>query len=135
MSKQLVIPFTSIPSEPIDEGNKYPYLIVRLMSAVYQRENIDVRKGEPLVAISPHKTYVQHPEPIADDGNMSIGCRTLLLNAVKDAVNRTKFRMSVIWGKADASYVELDGSINASTEIPSGGIQLPNKLAFDQRHA
>lgn len=133
MSKQLVSPFTSIPTEPIADGNKYPYLIVRLMPAVYQRERIDIRKGEPLVAISPGTTYVQHPEPLNGDGSMSVDCRALLLNAVKEAVQRTRFRMSVIWGERAASYVELDGSINASTQIPSGGIQLPNKLAFDQR--
>lgn len=124
---------TIIPSEPVDESNKYPYLVVRIMPAVYQRERIDVRIGEPSVAISPNRTYVQHPEPITDDGSMSVGCRTLLLNAIKEAVNRTKFRMSVIWGEGDVSYVEHDGSIKASTVIPSGGIQLPNKLAFDQR--
>lgn len=133
MSKRAVSPFTSIPSEPISGVGKYPYLVVRIMAAVYQHERIAVREGEPSVAISPQKTYVQYPEPITDDGRLSDDCRTLLLNAVKEAVMRTKFRMSVVWGEGDASYVEPDGSIQQSSSTPSGGVQLPNKIAFDQR--
>jgi hypothetical protein len=133
MSKQLISPFTSLPSEPIDETGKYPYLIIRLMATVYQRHQITVYRGEPFVEISHSKNLVQHPEPITEDGVITSGCRTLILNAVLEAVKSTGFRMAVIWGEKEVSYVEKDGSIEASTVRPSGGVPLPNKIAYDQR--
>jgi len=132
-TKHVVSPFTSIPSEPIDEIGKYPYLVIRLMPAVYQRHQITVYRGEALAKISHDKNFVQHPEPITDEGVITPGCRKLILDAVFEAVTRTKFRMAVVWGEEEASYVEPDGSINESTEPPSGGVPLPNKIAFDQR--
>ena len=103
------------------------------MPSVYQRERIADHRGEPLVTMGFCTNFVQHQEPITDDEAITPGCRTLILNAVREAVARTKFRMSVIWGEEEASYVELDGSINQSTKLPLGGVQLPNKIAFDQR--
>ncbi len=126
-------PFTTIPSEPIDEVGKYPYLVIRLMATVYQRHQITVYRGEASVEIGHDKNFVRHPEPITDDGAITPDCRTLILNAVLEAVKRTKFRMAVIWGEEEVSYVEPDGSIDESTEPPSGGVPLPNKIAFDQR--
>jgi len=126
-------PFTSIPSEPIDEVGKYPYLVIRLMATVYQRHQITVYRGEALAKISHDKNFVRHPEPITDDGAITHDCRTLILDAVFEAVTRTKFRMAVVWGEKEVSFVEPDGSINESTEPPSGGVPLPNKIAFDQR--
>ncbi len=126
-------PSTSIPSEPIDEVGKYPYLIIRLMPAVYQRHQITVYRGEPSVEISHDKNFVRHPEPITDDGAITPDCRTLILNAVLEVVKRGPFRMAVVWGEKEVSFVERDGSINESTEPPSGGVPLPNKIAYDQR--
>ena len=126
-------PSTTIPSEPIDEIGKYPYLIIRLMPAVYQRHQITVYRGEPLVKISHDKNFVRHPEPITDDGAITPDCRTFILNAILEVVKRGPFRMAVVWGQKEVSYVERDGSINESTEPPSGGVPLPNKIAFDQR--
>ncbi len=132
-TKRVVSPFASIPSEPVDEIGKYPYLIIRLMPAVYQRHQITVYRGEPLVTIGHGRNFVQHPEPITDEGVITPGCRTLILNAVLEVVKRGPFRMAVVWGEKEASYVERDGSIEESTVRPSGGIPLPNKIAYDQR--
>lgn len=77
------------------------------------------------------KNFVQHPEPITGDGVITPNCRTFILNAVFEAVTRTKFRMAVVWGEEEVSYVEPDGSINESSEPPSGGLQFPNNIAFD----
>lgn len=133
MSSYVVSPFTSLPSEPVNEVGKYPYLIIRLMATVYQRHQIAVYRGEPAVKMGHGNNFVQHPEPITADGVITPGCRTLILNAVLEAVTRTKFRMAVIWGEEEASYVEPDGSINESTEPPSGGVPLPKKIAYDKR--
>lgn len=126
-------PFTTIPSEPINEVGKYPYLVVRLMATVYQRYQITINRGEPLVKISHDKNFVRHPEPITDDGAITPDCRTFILNAVLEVVKRGPFRMAVVWGEKEVSYVERDGSIEESTVRPSGGIPLPNKIAYDQR--
>ena len=128
-----ISPFTDIPAEPIAAPTtQYPYLVVRIMSAFYQRERIDVRQGEPAVQIGTGKSFVQHPEPWLDANAISEGCRNLLLKGVIAAVDRTKFRMCIVWDKESCSFVERDGVINESTESPSGGVNLPRKLAFDQ---
>jgi len=127
-----ITPFTQIPSEQLSNSTaEYPYLVVRIMNAVYQRERIDIRQGEPAVLIGAGKCYVQHPEPRTVGNEISEGCRALLLAAVSTSVDKTKFRMSVVWGKSSTSYVERDGVINESSVIPSGGVELPNKLGFD----
>ena len=126
-------PFTLLPTEPIDEIGKYPYLVVRLKHGWYQRHQISIYYGEPSVTISHDKNFVQYPELIPDGGVIPHGCRTLILNAVFNVIVKTKFRfrMAVVWGEKEVSYVEQDGSIDESTVRPSGGAQAPCKLAYD----
>jgi|GEM_PF-2010544 len=134
MSNETVSPFSTIPAEPLDNpAGKYPYLVVRIMSSVYQRESIEIREGEPSVHIGYRSSYVQYPTPVTTDGLISADCRTLLLNGVLEAVRRTGFRMSVVWQPGLCSYVERDGTINESEQTPSGGIALPAGIVFDQR--
>lgn len=129
-----VSPFTQIASEPLaGPVTQYPFLVVRIYSAVYQRERIEIRQGEPAVKIGAGKSYVQHPEPWLLNNEISENCRALLLAGVTSAVNTTGFRMCIKWAEARCSYVERDGVINESSESPSGGIDMPSKLAFDQR--
>ena len=104
----------------------YPHLVVRIYSTVYQRERIQVRRGPAAVGVHSGATYVQHPEPLAN-GEMSEGCRTLLLAGVQEAVRRLKFRMCVVWSPKACSYVETD-AINHCAEPPSGGLALPNPI-------
>ena len=59
--------------------------------------------------------------------------RQVLLDAVAEAVQRTRFRMCVVWAPGESSYVERDGSIDESTTPPSGGVALPAPIAFDRR--
>lgn len=129
-----IFPFTEIPTEPLAAPvTQYPYLVVRIMCTVYQREGIELRQGDPDVQIGPGRCYVQHPEPRLANNDISEGCRALLLAGVSAAVNKTNFRMCIVWGEASCSFVEKDGVVNESSESPSGGVNLPNKIAFDQR--
>ena len=129
-----VSPFTQIPSEPLaGPVTQYPFLVVRIYSTVYQREQIEIRQGEPAVKIGAGKSYVQHPEPWLLNNEISEGCRALLLVGVVSAVNTTGFRMCIKWGEDTCCYVEHNGVINESSQSPSGGIAMPYKLAFDQR--
>ena len=125
--------FTQTPSEPLaGPVTQYPFLVVRIFSAFYQREQIEIRQGDPAVKIGAGKCYVQHPEPRLLNNDISDGCRTLLLAGVATAVNTTGFRMCIKWGEDTCSYVEHDGVINESSKSPSGGIAMPYKLAIDQ---
>lgn len=132
MSNGTVAPFSAIPAEPL--GNpigQYPYLVIRFMSCVYQRESIEVRVGESAFQLGVKSSYIQHPAPYADDGSISADCRKLLLNEVLAAVIRTKHRMCVVWKHGVCSYVERDGRIDESGVAPSGGVVLPAKIEID----
>ena len=109
----------------------YPYLVVRIYSAVYQRERIEIIQGEAAVEIRAKGTFVRHPQPFNSQGELSDGCRRLLLDGVLEAVQRTHFRMCVVWNSSSCSFVERDGIITESSDPPSGGINLP-KLAFHE---
>jgi hypothetical protein len=132
MAVNTVAPFTNQPPEPLaNPKGKYPHVVVCLMCAVYKRESIAIRQGVPSVLIDNRRSYVQHPAPYADDGHLSDGCRKLLLDGVLEAVVRTTHRMCVVWAPGLCSYVERDVQINDSNEAPSGGVGLPNQIAFD----
>lgn len=129
-----VAPFSTHPFEPLDNPKgDYPYLVIRLMSAVYQREPIEIRQGTSRVHIGHRTTYVQHRSPRTPEGQVSEECRLLLLQGVREAVRRLKHRMCVVWQHNSCSFVESDGTINESGDPPSGGATLPNSIAFDQR--
>jgi hypothetical protein len=133
---ETITPFTTLPSESINSNStEYPYLVVRIMSCLYQRERIEIRQGPQDLRIGAGKCFVQHPEPRIANNEISEGCRNLLLSGVSAAVNKTKFRMCIVWGEGFSSFVEKNGVIKETSESPSGGIDLPKKLAFDKRVA
>ena len=118
----------------------YPYLVVHLMSAMYQREKISVRSGAPKAHIGHRDCYVHHASPFAEDGSMSQGCKEVLVAAVLESVRRTRFRMCLVWGADSCTFLERDGSFRVGSEPPSGGlgtggvdgIPLPADIAFDE---
>lgn len=120
---------------------EFPYLVVRLMATVYQREDIEFRVGEPAAEIHARRSFVQHPRPFNADGSLSEECRTLLVNTVLEASARLRFRMCLVW-EADAStYVEPDGSVVNRRGRPAGGVgdggvggtPLPIRVGLDGR--
>lgn len=134
MDNVTVSPFSDQPAEPIDGSQGgYPYIVIRLMCAVYQRENLKIRIGAPKVHIGHRASFVQHPSPYAEDGSISPACRTYLLDRILEAVRRLRFRMCVIWKDGACTYVEPDGQFKDSKEVPSGGFALPRSIEFDKR--
>lgn len=119
----------------------YPHLVVRIYSAIYQREDIAIREGPPQVHIGYRSSSVQCPEPFTSDGQLSPSCRDLLVAGVVEAVPRLRFRMCLVWGPGDCTYVSLDGSTHDRTEAPSGGLgsggvgsrALPVEVQYDER--
>ena len=122
---------------------RYPYLVVHLMPAVYQREEIAVHRGELRVHIGHRDTFVHHPAPFAADGSIAPGCKKVFIDATLEAVRRTRFRMCVVWSATHCTFVERDGSTKESDDPPSGGLgtggvrgmPLPSDIEFDRRRS
>ena len=125
-------------SAPVAEG--FPYLVVRLMAGVYQREEIAIRVGEPHVEVGFRSSYVRHPEPFTATGEISPGCRELLVRAVLAAVQKGRFRMCLVWARDACTFCERDGTTLDSNQPPSGGFgsggiggtPLPVNVRFDR---
>lgn len=121
----------------------YPHLVVRIYSAVYQREDIAIHEGPPQVHIGYRSSSVQCPAPFMPNGQLSPSCRDLLVAGVVEAVPRLRIRMCLVWGPSDCTYCERDGSSKNSNQLPSGGlgsggvggIPLPIEVQYDKREA
>jgi hypothetical protein len=77
------------------EPQRYPYVVIRYMSAVY-----DVRPLPPSMA------------------------RERVIEFILSEVKRTRFRMCCVFAADDCVYCEPDGSTMASNQPPSGGARL-----------
>lgn len=75
------------------QEKKYPYIVVRIFSAVYKR--------------------IDYP---------SSSTKEFLIQEALRITQEKKFRACVVWGPQESIYVELDGSVNVKEEAPSGGI-------------
>jgi hypothetical protein len=110
-------------SVPDASGVVYPYLIVRLMPAVYMRAPITIEVGPPAVEIVGRGCRVSHPAPLASDGSVAADCRALIVDGVRAAVRNGRHRMTIFWGGRWCTYCEVGYAMD-STFVPSGGIQL-----------
>jgi hypothetical protein len=109
----------------------YPYLVIRFIPAVYQRDRIQIRVGPPAVEIVNRRCFVQHPAPFTADGTLSPDCRELLIAGVQTAVRRLGFRMWIAWAQSSCTSIEPD-RISPAGE-PSGG-SVPFKVGFTPHH-
>jgi hypothetical protein len=126
--------FESLPKVKKPVYSRFPYLVVRIMNSVYQYETIAIGEGEPKVDVGCRRTCVIHPKPFEADGTISDECRALLIQGVSESVQKTGFRMCIVWGEEACSYVEKGGEVIESTEKPRGGFALvPNPAAFKGR--
>lgn len=100
----------------------YPYIVVRFMATVYQREDISIHCGEPKAHVGYRDSFVHHPNPFAEDGALNPECEALLISATHEAIRRTHFRMCLVWGPKRCTFLERDGSEVDSDDPPSGGI-------------
>ena len=98
----------------------YPVLVVRVFSAVYQRERIQLRAGSPSLQLESGKCVLQHPWPVDSHGQVTAECRSFLLERVRSAVRTRRMRMCVIWSRESCTYVEAERMFD-SHDLPSGG--------------
>jgi hypothetical protein len=61
----------AIDDAEIASAAPYPYLVVRIFTAIYQRERIRIRMGPPAVEFVNRRCFVQHPVPFAADGTFN----------------------------------------------------------------
>jgi hypothetical protein len=114
---------TAANDDLIGNAREYPYLVVRIFAAVYQREKIWVFKGPPAVDIVARRCFVQHLAPLLSDGTLSPDCRRLLVAGVEAAVRQLRsLRMCIVWAPTSCTYVQADSTFD-SAEPPSGGDQ------------
>ena len=104
------------------EANKFPYVVRRIYSAVYQRVTVvftteKIKPPRGGIAI-----LVDYP-PYDDDGNLTLKARNSLIEVLEYLTRTSGFRMCAVFGEKDAVFVEPDGQVNPGTEPPSGGIK------------
>jgi hypothetical protein len=99
-------PIPVAPARTTLEDARYPYLVIRLMAAVYS-----VR---PL------------PPDLDREVLLALAWSTM------DALER-RFRICLVLGPKEALYLEPDGTCRAKSQTPSGGINLavdPSRMDF-----
>lgn len=104
------------------KGEAFPYLVIRLMAAVYQREAVAVHLG-PARAMIKHKgSRLSHPGIAGDVKAISNASKAYFEAALVREVRRTKHRMCVVWGPDECTFVEPNGDILRKSEAPRGGL-------------
>lgn len=130
------------PAQDVRPAQKrsYPYLVIRLCPAVYQREEITISEGVPSARVAWRNTQLSHPAPYNSYGQITESAKAALIEGVLAAVRRTNFRMCIVWSKEACTFVERYGRIEHKDEPPSGGYgsggvggqPLPFEIAFDR---
>jgi len=107
------------------QGKKpYPYVVRRVMAAVYQQLEV-VFTTAPADSSIRKAIHILMDQPARDDeGNLVERARLALIDVLKEVTRTSGFRMCAVFGEQDSVYVEPDGRVNGRTEAPSGGVQL-----------
>ncbi|MCC7151071.1 MAG: hypothetical protein IT501_03655 [Rubrivivax sp.] len=128
--------FESLPKVKEAIISRFPHLVVNIMNSVFQYETIAIGEGEPKVEVGCRRTCVRHLKPFEADGTISSACRALLIDGVKECVQKSGFRMCIVWGEDACSYVEKSGEVIECVERPRGGFSLvPDSRAFKSQQA
>jgi len=107
----------------LTEKNTYPYVIRRVIAAVYQR--IEVAFGTEKLH-PPHKGIhiLTKDHPYDMEGKPTSEAKNAMVEVLKEVTRTSGFRMCAVFGEQDTTYVEPDGQVNQSHEAPSGEISL-----------
>ena len=99
-------------------------LVVRLMPAIYNRFAVQISNGPPFAEIDIRSARVTFPNPIADDGTLSMECLFWIVEAVADASTTLRHPICLVLGEDEAVYFEPNGSSRYSRTPPRGGLPL-----------
>jgi hypothetical protein len=99
-------------------------LVVRLMPAIYNRFPVDISDGPPFAEINLRSAQVSYPDPLADDGTVSMDCLLWLVEAVRNASASMRFPICIVLDDDEAVYFEPTGEFQYSRKPPRGGLPL-----------
>lgn len=111
-------------SETLQGKKPYPYVVRRVMAAVYQQLEV-VFTTDPTDPPPRKVIHILMDHPARDDeGNLLEKARIALIDVLKEVTRTSGFRMCAVFGERDTVYLEPDGQVNWRTEAPSGGLIL-----------
>ncbi len=103
-------------------AGQFPYVVIRHFAATY--EWIPVRFVEDATGLSQSGDTLL--VPVGDsESEASDHSRAVLVERLVDLSGSTTRRTCAVFGPDDAVYVEPDGDIRASCDIPRGGFGEP----------
>jgi hypothetical protein len=100
----------------VSASTAYPYVVVRIMPAVYLHASVHFSSKEPSSAAL-RKFTVRCANPWIDC-QLRPECETILLNLVKSFSRKRRFRCCVVFSPERATYIEPDGTAEYSSFIP-----------------
>ena len=115
---------------PLTRNERYPYVIIRWMAAVYGEKRI---------------VFINEGESVYDDGSFIVAdrcpienscltsqCKERIIRLIQTLSKDTKLSMCLVLAEDQAVYIEPNGSITTSNNPPSGGIQLNDVKAISR---
>lgn len=105
---------------------KYPYVVIRLMAAVYMNRKVEfVESGAAPLALGDKTFRIEYPgQAFTDDGVIFPAALACLKLEVRKFMQNNRFRCCIVLAADDSIFLEHDGSENRSNEPPSGGVGL-----------
>jgi len=111
------------------KSKKYPYVVQRMLSAVYRTVPVIFLDESNGVKESNYENSLQLKEvnivcPNAfNNGVLTEKAKAILVKIISDYSVKTKFKMCIVFGESDCLYCDPDGSKSISIEKPRGGIR------------
>ena len=100
-----------MPSHPeIRDTPPYPYVVVRIMAAVYSRRAVEFVASSEAVLETSSRTIVIQDDEAASTNVVGGAAKQKLIERVLADVKRTGFRMCCVFGPTDCAFCEPDGS-------------------------
>ncbi len=86
----------------VQESYVYPYILWN-----GYREAVEIRKGTPSVHLG-RGAFIQHPDPLTTDGQITEDCRRSLLSAACAFAKSHGGVLTVVWGVHGFSHAAVD---------------------------
>lgn len=98
-----------------------PFVVIRWMACAYDQRQVWFG-GDGLE--DPRRLAIVVRDPGGEGAEREVKRRDALLAKLRELTAQTGRRMCAVFGRKDAVYVELDGTMTTPGEVPSGGVDL-----------
>lgn len=105
------------------KDERYPYVVIRFMAAVYGHPKVILR-ARPGRRVRNAEAYLIEGQVFVKQGILTAQGRAHLIAEVLGDVQKTGFRIGVVFSETDSAYCECDGTATPMREAPSGGIRI-----------